>query len=306
MSIKQQIRMTLRKMGFDVHRIYEHSDAELEQVFINGGKIPWSSGYLQSRNRFISDILNNSRWLGIFRQGSKLPDEFGIGYDERCIELSWLFANLPDENKRVLDAGSIMNHQFLVNHPLLRKTKLHILTLSPEKYCFWQKGISYLYDDLRKIPIRDQYYDIVICISTLEHVGFNNSMYTHNDNYQENKPDDFVLAINEIRRVLKPGGTLFLTLPFGSYQNLGWSQQFDRELLTRAITAFEPDKVVETFYQYTSKGWQLSTAQECKDSKYVQWIAQAWLSDKMPDSIPVEADKAAAARAVACVKLVRK
>jgi len=35
--------------------------------------------------------------------------------------------------------------------------------------------------------------------------------------------------------VLKPGGSLFLTVPFGIYRHFGTFQQFDRKLLSRVV-----------------------------------------------------------------------
>jgi SAM-dependent methyltransferase len=51
--------------------------------------------------------------------------------------------------------------------------------------------------DIQHMPqVQDKSFDTIICTQVLEHV-----------------PNPF-LAINEIYRVLKPGGTLFLTVPF--------------------------------------------------------------------------------------------
>jgi hypothetical protein len=86
-------------------------------------------------------------------------------------EYSWLLAHLQSGPEIFLDAGSALNHAFILEQPVLEKKKLHILTLAPESNCFWQKGISYLYHDLRSIPIRDGYYDAIVGLSTLEHVG---------------------------------------------------------------------------------------------------------------------------------------
>lgn len=55
------------------------------------------------------------------------------------------------------------------------------------------KKISFSNADLRKLPFQDSYFDVVYCISTLEHT----------DNYSD--------IINEFRRVLKPNGRLILT-----------------------------------------------------------------------------------------------
>ena len=168
------------------------------------------------------------------------------------------------------------------------------------------KKISYLYHDLREIPIKDDYYDTIICLSTLEHIGCDNTLYTHNDSYQENYPEDFILAMKEMHRVLKPGGSLFLSVPFGVYRHFGTFQQFNRQLLFRAIEAFgEARQIAETFYRYTSEGWQIATSEECAECEYVEWIAKAYQQSQLPSPIPVEPDLAAAARAVACVQLIK-
>lgn len=52
--------------------------------------------------------------------------------------------------------------------------------------------------DIVSIPVEDGYFDVVICTEVLEHV-----------------PEP-IKAINEMSRILKKGGTLFLTAPLGS------------------------------------------------------------------------------------------
>jgi SAM-dependent methyltransferase len=163
-----------------------------------------------------------------------------------------------------------------------------------------------LYDDLRDIPIRNDYYDAIICLSTLEHLGCDNTLYTQDETYQENRPEDFVLAMKELHRVLKPGGLLFLSVPFGVYRHFGSFQQFDRKLLSRAIEAFGlASNVIETFYRYTADGWQTVTAADCAECEYVEWITTLGSQRQWPNPLPVEPDLAAASRAVACIRLVK-
>jgi len=175
------------------------------------------------------------------------------------------------------------------------------MTLAPEKNCFWENGISYFYEDLRCIPIIDNFYDIVICISTLEHVGCDNRQFTGEKGLDANHTGDFTVAVQEMRRVLKPTGYLLLTVPFGRYRNIGTQQIFDVELLARTINSFDPKEIEQTFFSYTGGGWQFACVDECKNCHYVDWIM---LPDSdRPTKFPVQPDGAAAARAVACVKL---
>ena len=55
--------------------------------------------------------------------------------------------------------------------------ELTIVTLAPEPVAFTSLGVSYLYGDLRQLPFRDDWFDEVACLSTLEHVGMDNAVY---------------------------------------------------------------------------------------------------------------------------------
>ena len=50
-----------------------------------------------------------------------------------------------------------------------------------------------------------------------------NSMYAgDSDLGRRGNPTEFLLAVGELKRVLKPGGKLCITFPFGRYENHGW------------------------------------------------------------------------------------
>lgn len=271
--------------------------------YLRGGKIPWSEGYETYKKQFIVGALSGNTRLDAFTTGAPLPPQYGVGIDERCIEYPWLFSHLPSGPLRLLDAGGTLNHVFILDHPKLKEKLLHILTLAPEAVCSWDRGISYLFADLRDIPVRDNYYDAVTCLSTLEHVGCDNSVLTGNARHQEGSPEDFLTAVSEMRRVLRPGGTLYLTVPFGVRRYFRWFQQFDEELLAGALEAFgAADQVACSFYRYTIEGWRTCSVEECRECKYVEWYAEA-TGGAWPNVLPVEPDLAAAARAVACVRI---
>lgn len=168
---------------------------------------------------------------------------------------------------------------------------------------FQQRGISHIFHDLRDIPVRSEFHDEVVCLSTLEHVGFDNRICIVGERYREQRHSDFVVAMAEMNRAPKPGGRLWMTVPFGKYRHYTAFQQFDEALRCRAIHAFgKADQVRQAYFRYTADGWQAASQDECAASEYVEWVARSW--DGLPDSPPVEPDRAAA-RAVAYVELVK-
>jgi SAM-dependent methyltransferase len=265
------------------------------------GRRPWSAGYVAHKRRLIAGVLHDPRLLADFRTGNPLPAGYGVGVDERCVEYPWLIAQLSDRAERVLDAGSVLNHDYLVEHPTIRVKTLHILTLAPEDVCFWQQRISYLFGDLQDIPIRTGYYDTVVCVSTLEHVGFDNAHYTggpaHAIDHNAHRT-----VMSELRRVLAPGGTLFLTVPFGTPREFSRMQVFDRPRLDQALAVLGPATHVQTtFFRYSDTGWNVATAEDCADAEFVDRFASG--STGGVDPYRVEPDRAVAARAVACVRV---
>ena len=152
--------------------------------------------------------------------------------------------------------------------------------------------------DLRQIPLPDGRFDTVICISTIEHVGMDNTLlYTDDSDYRENTPDDYQRVASELARVLSPTGDLFLTVPFGLHRQHGWLQVFDATMLDKMIGATNCDLVEETIFRHGAKGWEKSDRQNASGSIYF---------DVHAEGADVEKSYLAAAEAVACLHLKAK
>ena len=277
-------------------------------IYIANGRRPWTPGYLEYKQQYIETALADPQLMARFAEGTMLPDAYGVGLDERCIEYPWLLSQFASPPLRLLDAGSTLNHEFVLRDPRLRDVTIHILTLAPEETCLWKLPASYIFSDLREMPTREAYYDAVACISTLEHVGFDNSFYARDRPPEAERRFDFRVVMRELRRVLAPGGTLFLTVPFGEYRNGGWYQQFNSELLQDAIDSFGDCQVAsKRFYKYERSGWQIAEEGAVRDCQFVAWNDPRPGVPKPPrDDDSPTSDLAAAARAVACVRLVKE
>jgi SAM-dependent methyltransferase len=243
---------------------------EIIKDYIDNGRIPWTSGYLDYRNKEIISVINNKETIDKFKNGI-IPNNLGINLDERIVEYLWVFSFLRKGNFKVLDAGSTLNHSFILDHKLISGKDLSILTLAPESQNFNEKGISYIYSDLRDIPFKDNYFDIIISQSTIEHIDMDNSMYgytSENNSDSKTKSYQYIIAIRELERTLKNKGKLLLTFPYGIFENHGFFQQFDQEMVKR-ISAFLSKKgnIKMNYFRYLKDGWRFCNKKDCDRSK---------------------------------------
>lgn len=239
------------------------------QSFFDNGQEPWSEGYHKHRENSIIEAITNQEVISSFRN-KEIPANYGYRLDERIVEYAWVFANLSKEKSNLLDAGGVFNYDFIVNQEIIKNKELHILTYEPEAKHFPENRISYLFADLRNIPIRDNFYDEISCISTIEHIDMDNSIYGWNKDNKvisvEKKSYEYLIAVEEMTRVLKGGGVFLLTFPFGKFENHGFFQQLDSEMLDRILEIMNVKGNAECyFYKYEKEGWQTTTKEDCKE-----------------------------------------
>jgi len=224
----------------------------------------------------------------------QLPQGYGFRLDERVIEDPWLFDRLPAGGGVLLDAGSVLNQESLLERDRLGEKRVFISTLAPEPRSFNAKGVSYVYEDLRTSCFRDELFDWIVCLSTLEHVGMDNTMiYTVDESKKEDEPLSYLDAIRELHRMLKPGGRLYLSVPFGAAKSHGWFQVFDAQKVEALIKEFSPVSYDEFHFRYQPDGWTVSTREQSAGSTYFD----------IHETGEYEPDFCAAARAVVCLEL---
>lgn len=271
-----------------VKSLLARRQARLSEIFPPPQR-PWTEEYLAIHTEFLEHVLHDDGLVRSIGRGHP-PRGFGVGLDERVVEYPWLFAQCPRGS--TLDAGSTLNHAHILERfqPLVEE--LHIVTLAPEERSFPERGVSYVYADLRRLPYHDAYFDTIVSLSTLEHVGKDNSRY--GGAREEADPDqELRTVLGELRRVLAPGGTILVSVPYGQREDHGWFRQFDRDDVERLTALAAPRRLELTVFAYGYSGWRKSSLRAATGARY---------RDFMADSRPVP-DLAAAARAVACVRM---
>lgn len=272
-------------------KIKEALDMLATPLYVVRAHRPWGPGYYTAKKKAICFAIDN----GFLQGGAELPAKYGHRIDERAVEYPWLFAQMPESPGKTLDAGSALNHRFLVERTPLKDAQLTIMTLAPEKRCFWDQSISYVFGDLRETIFADAVFDVVISVSTIEHIGLDNTMlYTGELSKKETDALGFLPAIMEFKRVLKPGGLCLITVPFGRRGVHGWYQVFDKDLIMKIIEVFQPSDYIIDYFGYFADGWRRAKAEEIADAEFFD----------VHSGKPFASDFAAGARGVACLKLV--
>jgi SAM-dependent methyltransferase len=104
-------------------------------------------------------------------------------------------------------------------------------------YPYTHPNFDFVQGDLLQLPFNDDKYDVVICLSTIEHVGKG----AYNDPLLTDKADK--TAILEIYRVLKKGGTLILSAPFGIEDPNNRLMIYNQESFPRLLQNFLFDEI---------------------------------------------------------------
>lgn len=234
-------------------------------IYKSNGMIPWSEGYVAYKEIQIAQSINDEDLIKQMKL-KNLPSGYGFKLDERIVEYLWIWSHLNFKDSKILDAGSTLNFNFAVENKVINANDLYIYTFAPESNSFTNKSISYIYGDLRDIPFKSNLFDCIISQSTIEHIGMDNSIYGYDiadDKKSEQKSYDYLRAIDEMIRVLKPTGTMLITFPYGKFENHGFFQQFDSEMLKRISEMLNGSGVAEyDYFKYENTGWYSANQEE--------------------------------------------
>lgn len=96
--------------------------------------------------------------------------------------------------------------------------------------------MKYVKADIRQTGLSDNFFDAIIVVSTIEHVG----MPAYGQEVIEEDGD--LKAMNELRRIVKPGGYIILTTPFRGKEliiELG-ERQYSAKRLKQLMEGLKP------------------------------------------------------------------
>jgi len=172
--------------------------------------------------------------------------------DERAVEIAWTLGRYRSE-RRVLDVGyAFAEPVWLAGLVAAHPRELTGVDLVAREV----PGMQTVVADLRELPFGDRSFDVVFCVSTLEHVGADNTRYGSAAERDPAGPRD---ALRELRRVTTRGGRILLTVPSGERTGDEWYVKHsadDWRALFRETDLYVYD---EEEYARTADGWQAGT-----------------------------------------------
>lgn len=223
---------------------------------------PWSMGYLLHRDATLRDMLDHVREHGALPDGT-----FGQGLDERVVEIPWALLKLGAA-REIMDAGSALNHEAVLSR--LADRKLCVVTLYPERYRS-RDAVSYLYEDLRDLPFKDERFDAVVSLSTIEHIGFCAEGYKGGADLasRDTAQGGDLEAVREMLRVTRPGGAVHISAPFGDPASGGADfRVYDQSALDRLVNESGAASHELEYYLCGPQGWSKASAEACGRAAY--------------------------------------
>jgi hypothetical protein len=122
--------------------------------------------------------------------------------NERTVEIPIIMEIIgKTDSNTILEVGNVLSHYFSVNHDIVDKYEI-------------AEGV--INCDISEIP-NSKKYDIIITISTLEHVGWDEYVFSDDVEWDINSLDKTKIpnAIKKLQTLLKTDGKIVVTLPIG-------------------------------------------------------------------------------------------
>jgi len=180
--------------------------------------------------------------------------------DERGLEIPWCLARYDGE-RRVLDVGyASAEASYVAGLVALGAEELVGVDLAEAEV----PGLRSVVADVRELPFADGRFELIVCISTLEHIGRDNAVYDVAAPRDERGDE---AALRELHRVLARDGRLLVSVPAGEPEDQGWQvQRTPEEWIERfercGFLVFEDE-----LYTRDGDGWRTATLSEVRGKR---------------------------------------
>lgn len=223
---------------------------------------PYTPRYFWTRNKLVKDLLKDIS-LDPKSWQSKIAHPHYQWFCERIPEYSWVASKFAEisSGKRALDIGCVMNVESHLRLLLEKFEEVHFLNLVSEPLAMHGR-ISFHSQDLRTCDLKPQSFDLITSISTLEHIGGENSYNNFSINGTaelklDKKSADWNKGLECCLKLLAPKGLLLVSLPFGIGDWVDGAYSLGKEDLSfiRQLARDYQKNLEMIFMARNEKGW---------------------------------------------------
>ena len=154
--------------------------------------------------------------------------------DSRIIEDSFAFSKIIKMDiGKAADIGCVARHNYISPSLAMNGWEVWGIDIRSE-WQFHHPNFHFIQGDIRETDLKSYTFDLVTCISTLEHIG----LIGYYGNQVEIEQGDFE-AMEQIWRILKKDGTLILTVPYrDTYNERPGTRVYDMKRLNNILEGF--------------------------------------------------------------------
>ena len=188
-------------------------------------------------------------------------------YYDRAIEYPWVLKNVDLKKGNFLDVGSTVGKLFRKHLP--KDVRVFAINTEKEQRFSQSENIQHVVGDIRKTEFKDSFFDVITCVSTLEHIGVEGRYNIKKDLSGDKK------AMIEMHRILKKGGKLLVTTPYGKKDVLPLNKLYNKERLVKLFKGF---KVISACYMKYDSDFYIWTEVTEKQAASTDWENERWYS----------------------------
>jgi SAM-dependent methyltransferase len=190
--------------------------------------------------------------IGARARGERLQWLQAPPADERVIEIPWVLSRL--RAGRVLEVG----YAFAERPYLAALLRSGVDLVGVDLARLDVEGMETVEADVRALPFPDGSFDQVLLVSTLEHIGADNTLY----GVEGEREDGRVAALRELRRIVRGDGSLLVTVPLGEPGDHGWFRQEDVDGWTALYVSTDWFVEEAEAYELGDEGWRANPSFE--------------------------------------------
>lgn len=177
-----------------------------------------------------------------------------VPLNERIVEYPFIHSNLGDvkQGENIIDVGAGASR--LPIELASRGFNIWTIDLNPHAFPRKHPCFTPTQGDIRRTGFKDNFFDKVIAVSTVEHIGLEKGERDHEGDKK---------ALREILRIIKPGGEVLVTVPFGRQAIAHLTRIYDLPSLQELFSGFEIKRVE---YAMEREGnWVPASVEEVKN-----------------------------------------